>query len=207
MMRFLSLLAAVLLAAAPASAQQRIAHVDTEAVMQRLPEFQSAQQEVNRLTSQYQAEVDALIREAEALEQEYAARELLYTDQERETKQNEITAKRSEADALRRRYFGPQGELVRQQQSTLRPIQERVLDAVETVADEAGYDYVFDRAGEIVFLYAKSQHDLTERVLDSLGQLRKPVPVHEREHTAGDGRYMRGQGQICTVVLLLQGML
>ena len=105
MMRFLSLLAAVLLAAAPASAQQRIAHVDTEAVMQRLPEFQSAQQEVNRLTSQYQAEVDALIREAEALEQEYAARELLYTDQERETKQNEITAKRSEADALRRRLF------------------------------------------------------------------------------------------------------
>lgn len=169
MTRFLPLLAAVLLAAAPASAQQRIAHVDTEAVMQRLPEFQSAQQEVNRLTNQYQSEVDALIREAEALEQEYAARELLYTDQERETKRNEITAKRSEADALRRRYFGPQGELVRQQQSSLRPIQERVLDAVETVADEAGYDYVFDRAGEIVFLYAKSQHDLTERVLDELG--------------------------------------
>lgn len=168
-MRLSLVLALTLFASGAASAQQRIAHVDTEAILQRLPEFQSAQQEVDRLTTQYQAEVDALVREAEALEQEFAARELLYTDQERQTKQSEITAKRQEADALRRRYFGPQGELVRQQQQTLRPIQERVLDAVETVADEAGYDYVFDRAGEIVFLYAKSQHDLTQRVLDELG--------------------------------------
>ncbi|MEM1054911.1 MAG: OmpH family outer membrane protein [Bacteroidota bacterium] len=163
------LFALIAFVALPVGAQQRIAHVDTESVLTRLPEFQSAQQAVERLTAQYQAEVDELVREGEALEQEFAARELLYTDQERETKQAEIAAKKQEADALRRRYFGPQGELVRQQQQTLRPIQERVLDAVETVADEAGYDYVFDRAGEIVFLYAKSQHDLTERVLDELG--------------------------------------
>lgn len=168
-MRTLLLVAFSLLAVSSASAQQRIAHVDTEAILSRLPEFQSAQQEVDRLASQYQAEVDALVREAEELEREFLARELLYTDQERQTKQSEIDAKRQEADALRRRYFGPQGELVRQQQQTLRPIQERVLNAVETVADEAGYDYVFDRAGEIVFLYAKAQHDLTERVLDELG--------------------------------------
>lgn len=167
------LLAVALLLAGPlapeAFAQQQIAHVDSEAVLSRLPEYQSAQQEVERLTSQYQNEVDALVREAEQLEQEFAARELLYTDQERETKQAEIRAKRQEADALRRRYFGPQGELVRGQQQALRPIQERVLNAVETVADENGYDYVVDRSGGVVFLYAKPQHDLTERVLDELG--------------------------------------
>ncbi|MEM6328412.1 MAG: OmpH family outer membrane protein [Bacteroidota bacterium] len=169
MTRLSLLLGLTLLASGVASAQMRIAHVDTEAVLTRLPEFQSAQQEVDRLTSQYLAEVDALVREGETLEQEFLARELLYTDQERQAKQDEIAAKKQEADALRRRYFGPDGELVRQQKQTLRPIQERVLDAVETVADEAGYDYVFDRAGEVVFLYAKSQHDLTDRVLDELG--------------------------------------
>ena len=166
--RFLLVLA-TLLAVAPVAAQQKIAHVDSEAVLQRLPEFQSAQQEIERLTTQYQGEVDALSREAEALEREFSARELLYTDQERQTKQSEIAAKHQEVEALRRRYFGPQGELVRDQQQRLRPIQERVLDAVETVADEAGYDYVFDRAGGVVFLFAKPQHDLTERVLDELG--------------------------------------
>lgn len=161
---------ALLLALTPeALAQQQIAHIDTDAVLSRLPEFQSAQQEVERLTAQYQSEVDALVREAEDLDREFAARELLYTDQERETKQNEIRAKRQEADALRRRYFGPQGELVRGQQQALRPIQERVLTAVETVADENGYDYVVDRSGGVVFMYAKPQHDITERVLDELG--------------------------------------
>ena len=155
--------------AASASAQQRIAHVDSETVLARLPEFQSAQQEVERLSAQYQSEVDALAREADELTQEFAARELLYTDQERQDKQAEIAAKKQEADALRRRYFGPQGELVRQQQNSLRPIQERVLEAVETVADENGYDYVVDRSGGVVFLYAKPQHDITERVLDELG--------------------------------------
>ena len=163
------LVLATLLSVAPAAAQQKIAHIDSEAVLQRLPEFQSAQQEIERLTTQYQGEVDALSREAEALEREFSARELLYTEQERQTKQGEIAAKRQEVEALRRRYFGPQGELVRDQQQRLRPIQERVLDAVETVADEAGYDYVFDRAGDFVFLFAKPQHDLTERVLDELG--------------------------------------
>lgn len=162
--------AALLFALAPeALAQQQIAHVDSEAVLSRLPEFQSAQQEVERLTAQYQSEVDDLVREAEQLEQDFELQGLLFTEQERETKQAAIRAKRQEADALRRRYFGPQGELVRGQQQTLRPIQERVLDAVETVADENGYDYVIDRSGGVVLLYAKPQHDLTERVLDELG--------------------------------------
>lgn len=163
------LLLALFATASPLAAQQQIAHVDTEAVLQRLPEFQSVQQEIERLTNQYQSEVDALEAEAEALSQEFVARELLYTDQERQTKQGEIQAKRQEAIALRRRYFGPQGELVRDQQQRLRPIQERVLDAVETVADAAGYDYVLDRSGEVVFLFAKPQYDLTDRVLDELG--------------------------------------
>ncbi len=172
MTRLLSALVVLLLTAplAPeAVAQQQIAHVDSELVLTRLPEFKSAQQEIERLTTQYQGEIDALDREADALAQEFSGRELLYTDQERDTKRGEIQAKRQESVALRRRYFGPQGEIVRDQQQRLRPIQERVLDAVATVADAAGYDYVFDRSGEVVFLFAKPQHDLTERVLDELG--------------------------------------
>ena len=162
-------LACLLGAGGSATAQQKIGHIDTETVMKRLPEFQTAQQEVERLTSQYQSELDQLAQGADALEREFAARELLYTDQERETKQAEIAARRQEVEALRRRYFGPQGELVRGQQQAMRPIQERVLTAIETVADEGGYDYVLDRAGEVVFLYAKPQHDLTDDVLEELG--------------------------------------
>jgi len=165
--RFLPLI--VLLLASPLAAQQKVGHVDSQSVLDKLPEFQSVKQEIERLATQYEGEVDALDREAEALEREFAGRELLYTDQERQAKQGEIRAKHQESVALRRRYFGPQGELVRDQQQRLRPIQERVLEAVESVADAEGYDYVLDRSGEVVFLFAKPQHDLTEHVLDELG--------------------------------------
>ena len=159
----------VLAIAVPVAAQQKIAHVDSDAILERLPDYNSAKQEVERLTAQYQAEIDALKREAEGLEREFEARELLYTEQERTAAEAAIVAKRQEVDALRRRYFAPEGELFREQQQRLRPIQERVLEAVETVASDLSYDYVLDRAGEIVFLYARAQHDITERVLDELG--------------------------------------
>ena len=69
----------------------------------------------------------------------------------------------------RRRQFGPEGELFRQEQQLLRPIQERVLEATETIAEEGDYDFVFDRSGDFLFLYANDTHNLTDLVLDELG--------------------------------------
>jgi outer membrane protein len=100
---------------------------------------------------------------------EFAAREILFTDEERTRQMQAIEAKRQERDALRARYFGPQGELFREQQTQLRPAQERLLAAVEIVAEEGDYDYVFDRAGDYVFLYTRSRFDLTDAVLLELG--------------------------------------
>lgn len=168
-MRPLALLAAALLAAAPAAAQQTIGYIDSPAILERMPEFQTAQQELDRLTTQWQAEVAALDREADALADQFAAREILYTEAERTEALAAIEAKRNERDALRTRYFGPEGELFREQQSRLRPAQERLLAAIEVVAEDGGYDYVFDRAGDYVFLYTRPRHDLTDRVLEELG--------------------------------------
>lgn len=167
-MRLIALVAAALVAL-PATAQQSIAYIDSEAILQRMPEFQTAQQELDRLATQWQAEVTALDREADELADRFAAREILYTEAERTAALAVIEAKRTERDALRTRYFGPEGELFREQQARLRPAQERLLAAVEIVAEEGGYDYVFDRAGDYVFLYTRPRHNLTDRVLDELG--------------------------------------
>ncbi len=105
----------------------------------------------------------------EARQTEFEARELLYTDDERERRQTDISALAQARDNLRRTYFGPDGQLFREQQQLLRPVQERVIAAVETIAGEGDYDYVFDRAGDFVFLYTKPRFDLTELVLDELG--------------------------------------
>ncbi|MEO0557462.1 MAG: OmpH family outer membrane protein [Bacteroidota bacterium] len=167
-----SILAAVLFAisvAVPVAAQQKIGFVDSDRVLQQLPEYNTVSQDLDRLASQWQQELDALDAEAEALRAEYAARELLYTDAERERKIQEIEDKVTEREALRRRYFSPDGELFREQQNRLRPVQERVLTAIEAVAEDEGYDFVFDRTGDLVFLYTRPRHDLTQLVLDELG--------------------------------------
>ena len=157
------------LVAVPVAAQQKLGYIDSDRILAQMPEFRTAQQELDRLVAQWQGEVDALEREAEAMADDYAAREILFTEAERETQRTAIDAKRAERDALRTRYFGPQGELFREQQTRLRPAQERLLAAVEAVAEDGDWDYVFDRAGEYLFLYTQPRHDLTALVLDELG--------------------------------------
>jgi outer membrane protein len=168
-MRPLIALAALLLAAPAALAQQTIGFIDSSTILPQMPEFQSAQQELDRLTQQWQAEVQAVALEAEQMADRFAAREILYTDDERQAQLEAIEAKREERDALRSRYFGPQGELFREQQTQMRPAQERLLAAIEVVAEEGDYDYIFDRAGEYLFLYTRPRNNVTDLVLEELG--------------------------------------
>ena len=168
-MRLLALVLVAVALVPAARGQQKIGFIDSEAILNQMPEFQTAQQELDRLATQWQAQVAALEAEAGELADEFAAREILYTEAERETQLAAIQAKRSERDALRTRYFGPEGELFREQQTRLRPAQERLLAAVEAVATDGEYDYVFDRSGDYLFLFTRPRHNLTELVKEELG--------------------------------------
>lgn len=168
-MRSLALALALLLALAPAAAAQKLGYVDSQTILPLLPEYQSARQEVDRMAAQWQSELTAMEGEIAGLEREYQARELLFTQAEREGRVQEIEARRTELTQLRRRHFGPDGDLFREEQQRMRPVQERVLLAVETVAEEGGYDFVFDRGGEVAFLYARPTFNLTDLVLEELG--------------------------------------
>jgi outer membrane protein len=167
-MRLIAALALVLLAP-PAGAQQKLGYVDSNAILQLLPEYQSARQEVDRLAAQWQAELGTLQREVDAMERDYAARELLYTPDERTRRREEIEARVTEVEQYRRRKFGTDGELFREEQQRMRPVQQRVLEAIQTVAEENDYGFVFDRSGAMIFLYARPADNLTELVLEELG--------------------------------------
>lgn len=160
---------AALVAAPLASAQQKLGYIDSNRILERLPDYQTVQQDIERTAQQWQAEVAALDQEVATMEADFAARQLLYTPEESQLRRAEVDARRTARDALRSRYFGPEGELFREQQNRLRPVQERVLAAVEAVAADGDYDYVFDRAGDFVFLYTRARYDLTDLVLDELG--------------------------------------
>ena len=150
-------------------AQQKIAYVDSDLIYDNYPEFSTAQQSLDRVAEQWEQDLAERQDRLDEMFQEYQARELLYTAESRQQKQNEIIAAEEELERLRRQYFGPEGQLFEQQEQILRPIQEKVLIAIEEVAEAEGYDYVFDRGGDFVFLYTNEKLDITDLVLEELG--------------------------------------
>lgn len=164
------LLVAAMLAIAPASmAQQKIGYIDSNYILEKLPEYAQIQQQIDRLASDWERELDGIQNEVEEMFRNYQARELLYTPEERKTKQDEIVAKEDEMETMRMRYFGPEGELFRQQETLMRPLQERILTAIEAVSTREGYDFVFDKGGDYVFVFTRDQYDLSDLVLEELG--------------------------------------
>ncbi len=162
------LLLGVLWLAGGAQAQHRIGYVDTEYILSKLPEYQAVQQRLDQMVRDWQAELEQRRQEIDRMFEEYQARELLYTPEERQRRREEIARAEAELDRLRQQYFGPEGELFRQQETLLRPLQERILEAIENVAREEGYDYVLDKAAAPLLLYAPPEHDLSDRVLAEL---------------------------------------
>jgi outer membrane protein len=161
--------ALAILAAPPAAAQQRIAYVDSEYLLIRIPEYATVQQEIDRLAAGWERELSTMQTEVEEQFREYQARELLYTNEERNRRREEIMQAEDEVERQRVKYFGPEGDLFLQQEQLMRPIQERILAAIEEVATSGGYDYVFDKAGDYLFLFTRPQYDLSDRVLEELG--------------------------------------
>lgn len=165
----IALLAALAASPIDALAQQKIGYVDSEFILERLPDYATIKQQVDRTAQEWQTEIDKRKREVDELFREYQARELLYTSEERQQKREQIMEQEREVERLRMQYFGPDGELFRQQEQLMRPLQERILAAIEEVATSEGYDYVFDKGGDYLFMFVRPQYDLSPRVLEELG--------------------------------------
>lgn len=163
------MLLGVWISTGPAVAQQKIGYVDSEYILDQMPEYATVQQKLDQMEQKWRKEIESKKANVEELRQTFQSRELLYTEQERAEMKKSIEKARSEVESLRERYFGPKGELYTQQKQLMRPIQERVLAAVEEVATARGYDYVYDKSGDFLFMYARDQYNLSDAVLRELG--------------------------------------
>lgn len=155
--------------AGAAAAQQKIGYVDSEYILGKTPEYTTIQQQLDRLAQEWQQELEEQQDAVNEMFREYQARELLYTNEERQRRREEIMQSEEEVERLRMQYFGPEGDLFTQQERLMRPIQERVLAAIEEVALREDYDYVFDKGGDYLFMFAREQYDLSNEVLSELG--------------------------------------
>ncbi len=169
MKTFLVIVSLLLIPSVVSAQAQKIAYVDSEYILSKLPEYTGMDQRLRTIVAEWNQEITAMTTEIERLEQEFTAREILYTPEIRQQRLTEIQTKKRAKEQFEQSRFGPEGEYFRQQQQLLEPIQRRVLAAIEKIALRDGYDYVFDRTGDFLFLYTRSQWNLSDEVLLELG--------------------------------------
>ncbi len=148
---------------------QKIGFFESEVILAQIPEYNGIEQRLQLLSDGWNQELQELDEEIKALEDDYQAKEILYTEEIREQKINEIKQKKRDRDTFLNQKFGPQGEYFQNQRDLLEPIQRQIFTALRTVAQKQGFDYVFDRSGDIYMVYARGEWNLNEAILLELG--------------------------------------
>lgn len=167
-MKRLFIMLAVALGALQANAQ-KFALVDMEYILKNIPAYERANEQLNQVSKKWQAEVDALQTEAQTLYKNYQ-NEAVFLSEEQKTKQEEaIVAKEREAAELKRKYFGPDGELFKKRESLMTPIQDEIYNAVKDICDLRGYSLILDRASDAGIIFASPKIDISNEVLTKLG--------------------------------------
>jgi outer membrane protein len=148
--------------------QAKIGYVDSQAIMQKLPEGQDAQRQLDALVAQWQGEIKKMQDEWQQKYAEYDKKKLIMSDQTRAEAERELVTLEKKVTDYRNQKFGPNGEMFTKQNELLKPVQDRIFKAIQDVAVEENYDYVLDKSGQILLLYANDKYDLTPQVLQKL---------------------------------------
>lgn len=153
-----------------ASFAQKFAYVDTEYILQHLPEYKSSLNQLNVLSEQWQKQVDDNFMEIDKMYKAYQADQVLLTADMRKRRENEIIEKEKDAKDFQRRIFGPDGELFQNRTKLLSPIQEKVTKAIAEIAKAKFFDFIFDKSSEsTMMIYASSNYDVSNDVITRLG--------------------------------------
>ena len=155
--------------AAGAVSAQKFALIDMEYILRNIPSYEMANEQLNQVSQRWEKEVNELSKEAENLYKNYQNEMVFLTDEQKKKREEEIVLKEKEVTDLRYQYFGPEGELYKKRQSLMKPIQEDVYNAVKAVAEEKGYQTIFDRASSQSIVFASPRIDVSNEVLAKLG--------------------------------------
>jgi len=148
---------------------QKFGYVDNEFILSKMPAYTAAQQEVDKLSENWQKDIENQHKEIDKLHKNYQVEEVLLTEEMKKKRQNEIAEKEKEVKEYQKRIFGFEGQLFRKRQELIRPILDELSEATDKVAKQKQLQFVFGKSDGFVVLYMNPVHDYTEYVLEALG--------------------------------------
>ena len=148
---------------------QKFALVDMEYIMSNIPAYERANEQLNQVSKKWQAEVEALDNEAKTLYKNYQNEAAFLSEAQKKEREEAIVSKETEAAELKKKYFGPEGELYKKRTSLIAPIQDEIYNAIKGIASTRGFQLVLDRASDAGIIFASPSIDISNEVLSKLG--------------------------------------
>ncbi len=163
------LIIALVLGTIGISNAQKFAYVDTDYILKNIPDYKDAQAQIDDLAAQWQQEIEKKFGEIDAAYKKYQADAVLLPEEMKQKREEEIIQMEKNAKNLQKKYFGQNGELFKKRQELVKPIQEKVYNAIESISTANNYGMVFDKAGSTTIMYVNARYDISDEVLDELG--------------------------------------
>ena len=148
---------------------QRFVYVDSDYILSQMPSYKSAQTQIDEQSKKWQEEIDNKFEAIDKLYKQYQAEKVLLTKDMQTKRENEIIEKEREAKKLQNDKFGYEGELFKKREELIKPVQDKVYEAINKVAKNNGLDFIFDKSGDMLMLVSNPKYDRSDEVLEELG--------------------------------------
>ena len=160
---------------------QKFAYVDSDYILNNIPEYGDAQEELNALSTRWENEIKAIYDRVSEMYRKYQTEMVLLSEDQKHAREQEIINKEQEAKNLQMQYFGSEGQLYQKRTELVQPIQEKIYTALTEVAQTKGYTFIFDLASGTSILYASDKVDVSDDVLDQLSNVMQTVRREDRK--------------------------
>jgi outer membrane protein len=148
---------------------QKYAYVDTEYILANIPEYKSAQSQIDNISVQWQKEIEARYGEIDKMYKAFQAEAVLLTDEMKRKRENEIITKEKEAKEMQKQRFGVDGDLFKKRQELVKPIQDKIYNSIKALATKGTYAVIFDKASDLSMLYTNPKFDKSDDILLAMG--------------------------------------
>ena len=148
---------------------QKFAYVDSDYILGKMPEFNQAQQRINDFSAEWQQEIESLYNQIDQMYKDYQSEQILLTSEMKIKREELIIEKEKFAQALQQKYFGPEGDLYKKRSDLIKPIQDRIFNAIQQLAVNNKYSIIFDKSSDLIMLYSNPSYDKSDDVLQLMG--------------------------------------
>ena len=151
------------------SLAQKFAYVDTDYILAKIPEYNQAQDKLDNYSKGWQEEIEMTMQKIEKMYRSYQSEQILLTEEMKSARENLIFAEEKKVQDLQIKYFGPEGMLFSKRQELIKPIQDKIYDAIQQIATNNKYSVIFDSSSDLIMLYSNNNLDKSDKVLELMG--------------------------------------